>query len=286
MRKQKADEYTHFLENISKAGDLSDKDKIDKYLKVFNTKGQEIRKEIDQFNKQISAFPLAVLIRLWADNLGKNEVLGEKYLSMMWDLIENRVIPLKDQKSGKPLTLDTFKLSNSFIIDQIRCNKKWTIDERELLVVFYQEFSRWLSHQTFNLISEAIDYEKELASHRKISFSTYIEFIKALEPRERILTKIFYLGGSVALEDVLSIKIENLNFEDSCIKIGCEDIEFPSHLMCDLKEFVGDKKKGYVFRGKQNDRINHTVPYRALKPVAIKLGFAEDFTFKEFVKNQ
>lgn len=276
--------YACFIDHLTQAGVLYAKKELNERIKIFSAKADKVRGEVDLFNNEISTLPIMVVIYSWVQIIGKNNVLGEKYLSMMGQLIENNILPHAHSKST-PITLAEFSSLSPAIVDDIRCFEDWSIDKQEIMVEFYCEFSRWLSKQTFGLISPAVDYDKEITRHRKISFDTYVRFLIAHKPRERIMIKLFYLGGAVALEDVLSIKIEYIDFKNFTIRLGSEEVKFSPHLMNDLMRFIGDRRKGFVFRGRQNDRINHTVPYRALKTVAVKLGFGSDFTFKEFVRN-
>lgn len=71
-----------------------------------------------------------------------------------------------------------------------------------------------------------------------------------MDLREQILTKMFYLGGSRALEEVLSVKIEQIDFSRFLIHFS-EDISYPQHLFESIKKYIQDRKKGFVFAGKE-----------------------------------
>ncbi|NGX54936.1 MAG: hypothetical protein KR126chlam2_00557 [Chlamydiae bacterium] len=246
-----------------------------------------IQQEIIQFKGTSAEYPLMAVIFLWAQWIGNDKVLGEKYLSMMEHLLERNLIQHKHPTNGKPLDIAQFSsLKPNAVIDAIRCHQAWSIEKREDYVRFYAEFSSWLSKQTFGLISEAKDRDRAITQQRKLSFETYIAILQNLEIRERIMSKIFYLGGSMGLEEVLFLKIKDINFNESSISFSGENVYFPSHVFEDLKIFLEGRKQGYVFIGRKNERINHTVPYRSLKAVVTKLGMSTRFTFKDFVKNR
>ena len=92
------------------------------------------------------------------------------------------------------------------------------------------------------------------------------------------------LGGHRALEEVLSVKIEAIDFSRSLIHFS-DDVPYPQHLFEDMKKYIQGRKKGYVFVGKENERVSTTTPFRALKKVASESGLDPEFTFKDFTKN-
>jgi integrase len=203
---------------------------------------------------------------------------------MMRELIETGVLPLISNKK-KTVTLQDFSLQDpSVVIEKIRCFRDWTVSKREDCVLLYKTFSEWLSKETFGYIPESQDLDRVVSQKRQISFETYIKILSHMDLREQILTKMFYLGGSRALEEVLSVKIEDIDFSRSLIHFS-DDVSYPQHLFEDIKKHIQNRKKGYVFVGKDEDRVSTTTPFRALKKVALELGLDPDFTFKEFTKN-
>lgn len=243
--------------------------------------------EIELFQKRLSSYSLMLLIFLWAQWIDNDRVLGEKYTSMMEQLLEKNLIIHINPKDNKLIKIGEFaSLNPNTIIDNIRCYREWPIDKREDYAKFYMEFSIWLNKETFNFVPEAEDHDREITKQRKLQFDKYIEIIKRLDLRERILAKIFYLGGSVGLEEVLSLNINDINFKENKIKFSGGEIHFPRHVFEDIKDLLNKRKKGYVFVGKSNERINHTVPYRSLKAVVKKIGMPKTFTFKDFIKNK
>ena len=59
----------------------------------------------------------------------------------------------------------------------------------------------------------------------------------------------------------------------------------PDHLLEDIKRYIEGRKKGFVFMGRDGERISHTTPFRALKTVAAELKLDTEFTFRELTKN-
>jgi integrase len=141
-----------------------------------------------------------------------------------------------------------------------------------------------LKKQRVLYVPEAKDLDLIATQKRLISFETYLKILGHMDLREQILAKMFYLGGQRALEEVLSVKIEDVDFSQGLIHFA-EDVSYPRHLFEDITRHILDRKKGYIFVGKEGKRVSTTTPFRALKKVASELGLDPEFTFKELTKN-
>ncbi|MEI8300596.1 MAG: hypothetical protein WCG10_03175 [Chlamydiota bacterium] len=234
---------------------------------------KDFRKQVDAFIGEIYKLPLAVFIAVWA---GLNQAKAEE-LNMMSDLIVEKLLPLSSLEKLS-------QLDPSSIPDDIRCFDKWTLMKREEGVLLYTSFMSWLSKETFNYVPIAKDGDRIVAQYRQVPFETYVKILSRLDLREQILAKMFYLGGSRALEEVLSVKIEDIDFYKKRMHL-LEDVSYPRHLFEDIKKHIQDRKKGYVFIGKEGEIISHTTSFRALKKVVSELHLDPEFTFKEFTKN-
>jgi len=238
---------------------------------------KDLHKQVDIFKQKIVKLPLPVFILTWADLVIKDKTVGEHHVKMMLDIIESEFFHLG--------SLESFATSGSpLVLDNIRCFSNWTLREREDRVVSYKLFVSWLSKETFGCVSEAVDLDQIASQKRQVSFETYIKILSHLDLRERILAKMFYLGGSRGLEEVLSVKIEDVDFKKGVVHLE-ESVSYPRHLFQDIKEHIQDRKKGYVFMGKEGERISHTTSFRALKKVIIDLKLDPEFTFRELTKN-
>ncbi|MES2199225.1 MAG: hypothetical protein V4489_03550 [Chlamydiota bacterium] len=238
---------------------------------------KDFYKRVDGFKEEISEVSLSVFIATWADIIRKDKVYGTEHLKMMASLIEAKIFPLA-------LLRDFAKLDPSFVIEGIRCFEGWTISRKEEIVLLYTSFVSWLSKETFTYVPEAVDLDRIATQKRQISFKSYINILEHLDLRERILAKMFYLGGSRGLDEVLSIKIEDVNFGKSIIRLS-EDVSYPRHLFEDIKKHIQDRKKGYVFIGRGEEKISHTTSFRALKRIISHLNLDPEFTFRDLTKN-
>lgn len=247
---------------------------------------EEVEEVTRKFQQQISDIPFMALIVSWASDTAALLAVGERQVACILDIIEQGILPYEDKKTHKLITLSQLDLGDhSDIFDAIRSVNDWSFDKQEEYVASYSEFANSLSALTCGLVLPPYDTDRAITSQRRLSFETYVKILKTLSERERILAKIFYLGGSRSLEEVLSLKIEDIDFANSTLHISGELISYPRHVLHDLKYFVGKRTKGYVFTGRTGDKIDHTVPYRALKLVTSKLDLDPSFTFKDFVKN-
>ncbi len=245
---------------------------------------QDLRNQVAIFHANIAKAPLSALILLWGEMIRNDRMFGKKYLVMMRDLVETGLLPLIS-KTKKTETLQDLSLQDpTFIIDRIRCYKDWSIHKREDHAILYKAFSEWLSKESFGYIAEARDLDRIATQRRQIHYETYIEMISRMDPRERILAKLFYLGGPRALEEVISLKIEDIDFAKSLVHLP-EAISYPRHLLEDIKNYIVGRKKGFVFMGRDGERISHTTPFRALKTVVTELKLDPEFTFKDLTRN-
>lgn len=238
----------------------------------------EIQKQVDSFKQKISTLPLSIFIILWADLTRHDKIYANRYLTMMNDLIEERIL------NSSSILQNISEQDSYLIIDKIRCHKKWLIPKREDYVLLYRIFSEWLSKETCNYIPEAKDSDRIATHLRRVSFETYIQLLNHLKLREQILVKLFYLGGARALEEILSVKIQDLDFKKCSIHFT-EPVSYPPHLFEDIKIYIEDRNNGYLFVGRNGERMSHSTPFRSLKTAVSKLKLDPEFTFKDLTNN-
>ena len=282
--KEERQAYDQLLKTCLSLDPRQDEEKLSILRTNFVKYSQDFQSQVALFQNNIAQLPLSALILLWGALMRGDKMFGERYLGMMRDLVETGFVPLIS-KTKKVETLQDLSLQDpTFIIDGIRCYKDWSLHKRENYVILYKAFSEWMSKETFGYIPEAKDLDRIATQKREVPFETYIEMISRMDLRERILAKLFYLGGPRALEEVISLKIEDVDFSRSVIHFP-EDVTFPRHLLEDIKNYVEGRKKGFVFMGRDGERISHTTPFRALKTVVTELKLDPEFTFKDLTRN-
>ena len=238
-----------------------------------------------QFQQDIGPIPYIALILSWANDVDTLTQEGERRIACILDLIEQSIITLQHNKPPRLITLSELDLKDhSEILDAIRTVNDWSVDKQEDYVTIYVELANALSELTRGYIHPAYDRDRSVTANRRLGFDMYIKILQKLSERERILAKIFYFGGSRALEGVLSLKIQDIDFRNMTLQISDERIVYPKHVLHDLRYFIGKRTQGYVFTGRNGDKIDHTVPYRALKAAITKLNLDPSFTFKDFIR--
>ena len=250
----------------------------------FSKFSQDLHKQVAAFKDIIARAPLSSFVILWGELISKDKIFGKRYLCMMRELVEAKLLALTSEKKKTVFIRDVALQDPALVIERIRCHKDWPISKREDFVLLYKTFSEWLSQETFGYVSQAKDLDRLASEKRRIPFESYIDMLSHMDLREQILTKMFYLGGQRPLEEVLSVRVEDIDFSHSRIHFS-EDVFYPRHLFEDIKRFIQSRKKGYVFIGKEGERISTTTPFRSLKKVVSELGLDPEFTFKEFTKN-
>ena len=130
---------------------------------------------------------------------------------------------------------------------------------------------------------QATDPDLNKTSQRKIPHSEFIAICKQLKDRERVMAELLYYGGERMLEEIAALKIEDI--KDDFIHLQNGPVKYPKHVFKNLISYLNGRKKGYVFVDKKGNKIDSSVPYRALKVAASKLGLDPAFSFTEFFKN-
>jgi hypothetical protein len=269
--------YEQLLKVCLSFGSEHDSKKFDVLKSNVAHLSEDLYKQVEAFQQQIAKLPLSAFVIHWADTILEDASSGLFALEAMSSLVEASLLPL--------CSLEEFsRLDSSFIPEKIRCNIGWPLSHIEKVVHVYTIFVSWLSKETFSYISEAKDFDRLATQKRQIPFETYIKILSCLDLREQILAKMFYLGGNRGLEEVLSVKIEDIDFKKARIHLS-EIVPYPRHLFDDIEEYIQGCKKGFLFLGKEGERISHTTPFRALKKVISNLGLDPEFTFRDLTEN-
>lgn len=249
----------------------------------FSTATNTIAAHFEKFFQKISDLPLLSVIVFWSENLTKDKSHAAKNANLMQQLITHGFIGIKDTR-GQPWTLKHMvSIGHDSIIDAIRCNEVWTIEKTEEYVQFYIDFVNWLSEKTFSYVPQAIDPDLKKTKQRKIPHSEFIAICRQLKERERVIAELLYFGGERMLEEIIALKIEDI--KDDYINMKNGPVQYPRHVFKKLISYLNGRKKGYVFIDKKGNKIDSTVPYRALKVAASKLNLDPSFSFTDFFRN-
>ncbi len=254
-------------------------------LKIdFSRCSEDQHRQIALFRNEIAQVPFSALVLLWGGGMRNDRIFGERYLRMMHDLVgAGLVLLVSNQK--KTVVLEDLSLQDpSFVIEEVRCFEDWSVTKREDYVLLYKNFAEWLSKETCGYIPEAKDLDRIRTQRRLLAFESYIDLLDRMDLREQILVKLFYLGGYRPLEEILSLKIEDIDFNRSVLCFD-EEVSYPRHLFKNIEAYIVGRKKGFVFTGRDGEKISYTTPFRALKGVVSELKLDPSFTFKDLAKN-
>jgi len=160
------------------------------------------------------------------------------------------------------------------------------LEKTQEYVEFYIDFVNWLSEITFGFVPRAVDPNLDRTKHRKLTHSKFIAILKHLQTREQLIAQLLYYGGYRNVEEILSLKIEDVHALLGHVTYSGITVPYPKHVLKDLQAYISSRRKGYVFIGRnKGEKLAHPVPFRALKTAISRLGLNPAFTFTDFVKN-
>ena len=191
--------------------------------------------------------------------------------------MENGLIQFTDD-AKKPVKLGDLlhmKLNIQRQIEVIRCQRKYSISDRERLVDAFLDFFKWLSHQTSSYTPKFEDPDKEKTENRLLDHDTFVSLLDSLDDRCRVIAKLLYFGGGKTLDQVVKLQAEDVDFKKGKIEIQGHWIIYPLHVFDDLKFLIGKRSSGPIFLGRNDTSINPSTIFRNFKEVSTVLGLPE-----------
>lgn len=260
-----------------------DKSLLDKEITNFSKSATTLSNQIDTFRKNIAEVPLLSVIVLWVRNLANDTFHALRNAETMHQLMKQGFIGLKDTRGNVWTLKDMVSMGHESIIEAIRCNECWSQEKTEEYIQFYIGFVNWLSEATSGYVPKAVDPDIQKTIQRKIPHSEFLTIAKHLKDRERVMAELLYYGGDRLLDEVQNLKIQDIRENQVFFRNG--SVQYPKHVFKNLLSFIGNRKKGYLFVGRNGEKIDQSVPYRALKVVVSKLNLDPSFTFLEFLRS-
>jgi len=255
-------------------------------MNEFSSATDTAAKHLEKLVETISSLPLLSTILFWIEKETKDTFTASRHAQMMKELISEGFIGIKDNKGNLWTLKHMVSIGHDSIIEAIRCNDVWPIEKTESYVKFYIDFVNWLSEKSLGYVPKASDPIMERIRWRKLPYNYFIAITQKLSSREQVISQLLYFGGTRTLEEILTLKIEDISLSSGHIILSKTPIPFPKHVLKNLKAYTDGRKKGLVFIGKrQGEKLDPTLPYRALKTVVSKLDLDPSFTFKDFVRD-
>jgi hypothetical protein len=275
-----ADTFEYFL-NYCKAKLPSQN--LNKSYEIFLAERKRLQGEMKTFSDTIAVQPLLTGFLAWVKEI---LVLPNVDLNLAKILLENGLIGIND-KEGEVWTIAKAKeFDHQSVIDAIRCRSEWPTTLREDLVMAYVIFIQWLSSVTYGYIDKIEDPDQLRTQARALPYPLFLNFISHLKDKDRLVAKMLYFGGNRALEDILDLKIEEVDFENRFIYFNTQPITYPLHIFADVKALVKDRQKGRIFLGRQNTPLNAATIFRNFKDAATASGMGQNFTPKVLLINR
>ena len=172
------------------------------------------------------------------------------------------------------------------IYEAIRCQRELSLSQRERLVQAYGRFISYLSFRTCGYIETRIDSDKKLVMNRVVKLENFVHFADHLNDKIQLIAKILYFGDDIALDQVLSLTISDIDFESHFIRYGRGVKVYPLHIYADIKAIIGKRSKGKIFLGRQDTPLNSTTVFRNFKEAGINSGLGTHFSPAYLTKNK
>jgi hypothetical protein len=250
---------------------------------LFSNESNRLSEEVSKSIEILSEEPFLIAFLVWIKNVALEppERLAAKAL------LENGFIGITDKK-GNVWTLANAKLfDHRNVLEAIRCHREWSFSLRENFVKTYLSFMRWLWMVTFGYIDKLEDPDLWRSQGRSLAYPNFINFLSKLKDEDQLIAKLLYFGGTRTLEEVLTLNIENINFNERVINFGLQPVAYPWHVFADIKDLLRGRKKGKIFIGRRGKltALNPATIFRNFKEAAIEVGLGQNFTPKILITN-
>lgn len=249
----------------------------------FLAERKRLQDELQKSIGAISEQPLLTAFLAWIKEVS---LIPNFDLGLAKILLEKGFIGISDNEGQVWTIAKASEFNHQSVVDAIRCHYEWSTEAREGLVMAYTSFIQWLSNVTFGYISKVEDPDLMRSNARAFPYSLFLKFVSHLKDKDRLVAKLLYFGGSRTLEDVLELKIEDVDFDNRIIYFNAQPTTYPLHVFSDAKSIIKERKKGRLFLGRQNAPLNIVTIFRNFKDAAIESGSGQHFTPKVLTINK
>lgn len=244
----------------------------------FVEKIQALQSKVDDFFRDISKIYFLSTFLVWVKD--PKNAMSTKIRELVKKLFMDKYITFEDEDHNL-LILEQIKDSDlTKTINEIRCRDGVSISEKETLVDLYLIFTVWLQSFTYGYIHTVDDPDIVKSKGRSLSLSQFNKFLEKLDHKGQLVAKLLYFGGSRTMDDVLSLKLEDVNFKKSLIRYESHLVSYPEHVFNDIKALTDTRKKGRVFLGRQEAPLNPATIFRGFKEAGSLIGMGDSFSPK------
>ena len=215
----------------------------DQFSSAIFTKYGEIQERINAYQEDVRKFPIESFVNYMVRSIAREDSLGKIYVEDISKIIERGFLRLKE--NGRDRLIGEFILEEHInVIENIRCVKEWGHAEKAKLIHHYFQLMYFISQYTFGVFPPAYDPEYDYVRNKFLGYNEFIEFVQRLSERDALIAKLLYYGAS-RIEDVILLKINEIEPSSYRISLGDKLVKFPKHVVLDLIEYV-----------KRGERIN------------------------------
>lgn len=250
---------------------------------VFSNESNRLSEEFKKSIEVISEEPFLAAFLVWI----KDVAVEPPTRLAAKTLLENGFIGITN-KEGDVWTLANARIFDHYdVLEAIRCHREWSFLLRESLVKTYLDFMQWLWSVTFGFIDKLEDSDLRRSQGRFLAYPNFINFLSKLKDEDQLIAKLLYFGGTRTLEEVLTLNIENVDFDKRVVNFGLQPIAYPLHVFADIKHLSQGRKKGEIFIGRRGKStvLNPATIFRNFKEAAIEVGLGKNFTPKILTTN-
>lgn len=249
----------------------------------FFTAKEDLHKQFKESIKSLAQQPFLAAYFTWIKEVVDKPPAID--IDLVKTLLTNDFIGIKTEEG----TLWTVEHAKSFdhsnVMEAIRCHRTWPLGLRENLVKTYLSFMQWLSTVTFGYISKCQDPDLLRCQSRALPHPVFIDFLVRLSEKDQLVAKLLYFGGSKTLEEILTVKIEDINFNKRYIRFNVQDVTYPLHVFADIAALSDGRESGLLFIGRQKAPLNAATVFRNFKEAAVQIGLGNFFTPKRLTTN-
>lgn len=236
-----------------------------------------VRELIKKLHMKFGNQSVLAALLLWSKSIW----VQQESLDYARILIENELIPFKNRQKRLFLIKELRRDHLVSAVDLIRCRTEFSIGVREILVKAFVHFFEWLTRATQGTVFFGIkDPDAQKIQNRVLAPPAFTPLLERLDDRCRLVAKLLYFGGSRTLDQVLSLMLEDVDFDKRVIRFDSQIIDYPLHVFKDIRNLVGEQTSGRILLGRQDSPLNAATVFRNFKEAASQIGLGDSFSPK------
>lgn len=260
----------YFKEDIPNA-------KIESSIKKFERERNILWKALRQSLSILKGQPLLTAFLIWS----KYNFVKPGFPDYAKMLVEKNILNFKD-KNGRILIINDLQDSSLYnILEGIRCRQDIEVWHREMLVLTFIDFVRWMKVSTQLSAINFADRDREKVSRRYLDYDEFIRFLAQLDDKCQLVAKLLFFGGSRTLTEILNLKVKDVDFAARSINFDAQSISYPRHVLDGVMTLIeGKKKSDKIFSRKNKIPLSSVTIFRNFKEASLKLGLDHIYTPK------